>query len=177
MRLSPLVRAVAALAVLASPLGAQAAPTTVIVVRHAEKLADPPADPPLSAAGAARADALVEFAKDAGVQAVMSTQFQRTRMTAQPTAARLGLTPEIIDARAPMHAKVVADSIMAKHRGQTVLVVGHSNTVPDIVAALGAPKPAMICDDGYDNAFIVTVPSSGPASVVRLHYGAKASCP
>jgi hypothetical protein len=58
-----------------------------------------------------------------------------------------------------------------------VLVAGHSNTVPAIVGALGAPQPAEICDAGYDNAFVVTVPASGPASVVRLHYGVKASCP
>ena len=173
MRLPSFTHAVVALCLIVASLRAQT--TTVIVVRHAEKAAEPATDPILSPAGTARAEALVELVKDAGVQATISTQFQRTRMTAAPTAAKLGLTNEVLDARLP--ARGVADSILAKHRGQTVLVVGHSNTVPDIVAALGAPKPAAICDDGYDNAFVVTVPASGPASVTRLHFGARAGCP
>jgi broad specificity phosphatase PhoE len=179
MRLSPSTRALVALLLVAAPLRALAAQasTTVIVVRHAEKAAEPAADPALTATGSARANALLDLVRDAGVQAVITTQFQRTRLTAAPVASALGLTTEIVDARAPQHAKAVADSVLMKHRGQTVLVVGHSNTVPDIVAALGAPRPAAICDDGYDNAYIVTVPASGTASVARIHYGMKASCP
>src|SRR3954467_6450857 len=87
MRLSSISRAVIALALVAAPLRAQsAAPTTVIVVRHAEKAAEPASDPALTALGSARADALYDLVKDAGVQAVMSTEFQRTRLTAAPTA-------------------------------------------------------------------------------------------
>lgn len=173
-------RTFAALIALSSAIGAQGTPapsTTVIVVRHGERAAEPAADPILTPAGSARADALAELVKDAGVKAVVSTQFQRTRLTVAPTAAKLGLTAQVMDARAPGHARMVADSVLAKHRGQVVLVAGHSNTVPDIVAAFGAPKPADICDAGYDNLFIVTVPASGPASVVRLRYGAPTSCP
>ena len=175
MRFRAVARVAAALALLASAGRAQT--TTVIVVRHAEKNAEPAADPELSTSGAARAQALADMVRSAHVQAVISTQFQRTRQTAAPTAGALGLSTEIVDARAPQHARLVADSILTRHRGQTVLVVGHSNTVPDIVAALGAPRPADICDAGYDNMFVVTVPASGPASVTQLHYGAKASCP
>lgn len=172
-------RALAALIVLSPAVLAQNAPsasTTVIVVRHAEKAAEPAGDPPLVAAGSARADALAEMLKDAGIKAIVSTEFQRTRMTVAPIAAKLGLTTEIASARAPQHAKMVADSILAKHRGQTVLVVGHSNTVPDIIAALGAPKPDAICDTSYDNLFIVTIPAAGTPSVVRLRYGAGTAC-
>lgn len=171
-------KAFIALAALAFATSALAqAPTTVIVVRHAEKLAEPAADPPLSPAGVARADALAEALKDAGVSAVITTQFLRTKMTGAGVASKFGLTGEIVDARAPGHAKLVADSVLQKHRGHTVLVVGHSNTVPEIVAALGAPKPAAICDDGYENMFVVTVPATGLATVTRLHFGAKAACP
>jgi len=148
--------------------------TTIIVVRHAEKEAVPATDPPLTSAGNARAGALVELAKDAGVNAIVSTEYLRTRSTVAPLAAKLGLTTEIIGARTS--ARITADSILSKHRGHTVLLVGHSNTVPDLVAAFGAAKPADICDAGYDNAFVVTVPASGPASVLRLHFGAPASC-
>jgi broad specificity phosphatase PhoE len=149
--------------------------TTIILVRHAEKAAEPSADPPLTAIGVVRAETLADLVKDAGVRAIVSTQFVRTRTTAAPVAARLGLEVETLDAR--LTARATADSLLAKHRGQTVLVVGHSNTVPAIIEALGAPRPAEICDAGYDNAFIVTVPASGPASVVRLHFGRKAECP
>lgn len=177
MRLSSLARVAAALALFAAPLRTIVAQgtTTVIVVRHAEKAAEPAPDPVLTALGSARAETLAELLRDAGVQATMSTEFQRTKLTAAPLAAKIGLPTETVETKVPV--KALADTIMARHRGHTVLVVGHSNTVPEIVAALGAPKPAAICDAGYDNAFIVTIPASGPASVTRLHYGVKTTCP
>ena len=147
--------------------------TTVIVVRHAEKAAEPANDPPLTSAGQARAAALVDALRAFPVKAVVSTDFARTRSTAAPLAASRGLTTELVDARAPDHARAVAAGVLARHRGETVVVVGHSNTVPDIVAALGAPKPAPICDAEYDNLFVVRVPASGGAATVeRRRYGA-----
>ena len=160
-----------------SVLAAQSAPapsTTIILVRHAEKAAEPAADPGLTPLGVARANALVDLARDAGVNAIVSSQYQRTRLTVAPLAAKLGLTTEVLPAQ--LAARATTDSILARHRGHTVLVVGHSNTVPGLVAAFGAPQPPDICDAGYDNAFVVTVPATGPATVVRLHYGATASC-
>ena len=130
MRPSFTLRLLAALLALAPAARAQNAPagsTTIIVVRHAEKAAEPAADPPLTAAGAARAEVLAGLVRDAGVRAVVSTQFLRTRNTATPAAATLGLPVEILDAR--LTARATADSILATHRSQTVLVVGHSNTV------------------------------------------------
>ena len=181
MRISLASRALVALFALAPvgslarAQGAQPGSTTIIVVRHAEKAAEPAADPWLTVAGAVRSNALAALVSDAGVRAIISTQFARTRMTATAAAGMLELPVEVLDAR--LTARATADSILAKHRGKTVLVVGHSNTVPAIVEALGAPKPADICDAGYDNVFIVTVPVTGTASVVRLHYGALTSCP
>jgi broad specificity phosphatase PhoE len=168
---------IAVLTGLAAECRAQVAPavsTSIILVRHAEKAAEPAADPPLTTLGVARAQALAEFVKDAGVRAVISTQFVRTRATGAPAAAELAIAPEVLDAR--LSPAATKDSILAKHRGQVVLLVGHSNTVPALVEAFGAPRPAEICDAGYDNAFVVTVPSSGPASVVHLHFGAAAAC-
>jgi broad specificity phosphatase PhoE len=60
-----------------------------------------------------------------------------------------------------------------KHPGETVLVVGHSNTVPAIVEALGAKRPADICDAEFDNLYIVTIAADGTAGVVRSKYGAR----
>ncbi|MBS1150437.1 MAG: Phosphoglycerate mutase [Myxococcaceae bacterium] len=147
------------------------ATTTVIVVRHAEKAAEPKGDPPLTEAGAARAQRLVEALSGMPVSAILSTDYARTRSTAAPLAARLGLTTQLVDARAPDHPKQVAQGVLARHRGQTVVVVGHSNTVPDLVAELGAPKPKEICDQEYDNLFIVQVPARGPATVEARKYG------
>jgi broad specificity phosphatase PhoE len=154
--------------------GAQApvGSTTIILVRHAEKASEPAADPPLTAAGAARAEALVDVVKDAGVRAIVSTQFARTRATIAPAAAKLGLVPEIADARAPDHVRALADGLLSKHRGETVLVVGHSNTIPALVAALGGATPAPICDAEYDDVYVVVVPPSGKATVTHAHYGA-----
>jgi broad specificity phosphatase PhoE len=172
-----LLRPLLALLLGATALPAQspaAGGTTVLLVRHGEKAAEPAGDPPLTAVGAARAESLAELVKDAGVSAVISTGFARTRGTAAPSAARLGLTTEIVDARAPDHPRQVAEGILARHRGETVLVVGHSNTIPAIAAALGAPEPPALCDGDYDNLYIVTVPATGKARIVRARYGAPA---
>ncbi|MEO8337622.1 MAG: histidine phosphatase family protein [bacterium] len=177
MRNSFVIRALAALIALAPVVGAQGAPatnTTIIVVRHAEKAAEPAADPPLTAAGAARAESLAEVVRDAGVNVIVSTQYQRTRQTVAPTAWKLSIVAEVIDAR--VSPRATADTLLARYRGRTVLVAGHSNTVPAIVAALGAPQPADICDAGYDNMFVVTVPPSGAATVTRLHFGVATQC-
>ncbi len=149
-----------------------APPTVVLLVRHAEKAAQPPQDPPLSDAGSARAQALLAVARDAGVTAIITTQYERTRKTAEPTAVALHVTPEVVDA-GPLaqHAKAVADRILA-HAGGTVLVVGHSNTVPAIVEALGAPKPRDICDSEYDQLFVVVLGDAGPPRVIRSRFGA-----
>ncbi len=147
--------------------------TTVILVRHAEKAATPADDPPLTPEGEARARALWEAVKDAGVNAVITTQLVRTKATAQPTASALGLTPQIINASGATHPQDVAAAIK-KHAGHTVLVVGHSNTVPSIIEALGAKKPPAICDPEYDNLYIVTLAPDGKAGVVRSKFGARA---
>src|SRR5688572_14937113 len=73
----------------------RAAATTVLLVRHAEKAAQPADDPPLTAEGEARAQALVQVARDAGVTAIVTTQFQRTRLTGAPLAQALGITAEV----------------------------------------------------------------------------------
>ena len=145
--------------------------TTVILVRHAEKTSAPVADPPLTSAGEARARALLDAVRGAGVTALITTQYERTRATAAPAAAALGINPEVVTASGRTHAQDVAAAIR-KHAGQTVLVVGHSNTVPDIIHALGADVPP-ICDEEYDNLYVVELPPTGAARVIRARYGAQ----
>ena len=131
----------------------------VIVVRHAER-ADAGAaagaamtaspDPELSAAGKARAQALVALLKDAGVTAIYTTEYRRTIDTAQPLADALKVTRTTVSAReqAGLIEKLKA------HTGGAVLVVGHSNTVPAIIKALGGPE-FTIGENEYDNLFFV----------------------
>jgi phosphohistidine phosphatase SixA len=147
----------------ASPAHAQ---KLVFVVRHAER-ADatmkPEKDPLLSEAGKARAEKLAKLLADSGVNAVVVTEFVRTQETAKPLATKLGLKPELLPAKdtAAMVAK-----LKEKHATDTVLVVGHSNTVPDIVAAYGGPA-FKLGDDEYDNLFVI-VPAT--KTVTRLRF-------
>ena len=168
------------LALLALGLGlntaAAQAPTVVILVRHAEKAApDPPdGDPALTEAGHARALALADALAAAGVGAVITSQWRRTRQTAAPLAERLQIEPEVISTSgAQAQPEAVADAIRARHLGQTVLVVGHSNTIPDVIAALGGPAIPELCESQYDDLFVLLLGGGreAPASI-RTRYGA-----
>jgi broad specificity phosphatase PhoE len=147
-----------------------AAQNVVFVVRHAER-ADAGSsgtsmmatDPELSDAGRARADALAATLKDAGITAIFTTEFKRTKATAAPLASALGITPTVIGSRE--HDKLIQ---AIKRAAGSVLVVGHSNTVPAIIKELGASTPVTVGDSEYDNLFIVT-PGASPR-VLRLHF-------
>ena len=148
--------------------------TIVLLVRHAEKASDAE-DSPLTEAGAERAQALVRVAEGAGVSAIYSTQFRRNRDTAQPLSDRLKLAVTelpIPDLQNPGdYGKTLARDITEKHAGQTVLVVGHSNTIPLVLEAL-TNQPSPVKGAEYGDLFIVTVPPSGAARVIRAQYGA-----
>ncbi|MDB4907860.1 MAG: Phosphoglycerate mutase [Gemmatimonadetes bacterium] len=150
-----------------------AAVTTVILVRHAEKASASAADPVLSEAGMARARALDAALRDERIDAVIVTQFQRTRLTAAPLSERLALTPQVIvnNGTAAEHVKIVADAVRA-HAGEVVLVVGHSNTVPAIIGALGGPALGPLCEPEFDHLYILTLAAGKPARLVQASYGA-----
>ena len=142
---------------------------TAIVVRHAEKASETERDPMLSALGQARAAALDSALAGVKVTAIVVTPFHRTRETAAVVARRHGLTPiEVaVTGGVPAHARAVAAEV-AKHQG-TVLVVGHSNTVGAIVAALGGSADiGDLCDSEYQALFTV-LPGGG---TVRTRFGA-----
>jgi broad specificity phosphatase PhoE len=140
--------------------------TSVIVVRHAEKQSTGE-DPGLTLEGEARSSRLLDLLLEADVTAVFASQYRRTQATVEPLATALGLEVEIVDAR---DTPALAARILTEHRGQVVVVAGHSNTVPEIVAALGADEPAPIEETEYGNLFLVSVPDSGKAAVVRLQF-------
>ena len=145
---------------------------TVLVTRHAEKQSYS-ADPSLSDTGAARAAALAELPAAQSVRTIITTQFQRTIETAQPTAERLGVESRVINATArPDALRAMADEIRAGAETGTVLVVGHSNTVPMIIAALGGPDGIFLTEEDYGDLFIVTLDAEGGfASIERTRYG------
>lgn len=149
-------------------LDAQA--TVVIIVRHAEKEAQPANDPPLTATGAERAQALAVALADAKVDVVMHTPTTRTRETARPVAERFGLTPEVLPL-GPMsrHAAAVAEAVR-KHAGKTVVVVGHSNTIMSYIAALGGPSRGDLCDHQYDGLYTLVI-DGDDARLIEGHYG------
>jgi broad specificity phosphatase PhoE len=149
-----------------------AAPALVLLVRHAEKAREPAEDPPLTPAGVQRAQDLAAALKDAGVTTIVTTQLRRTRDTAQPLADALGLSPEIVPVGEDegAHAAAVAAAVRG-HPGGIVLVVGHSNTVPKIIAALGGPSMPEICETLFANLFVLALDADA-ARLVRAHYGA-----
>lgn len=149
-----------------------AQPALVLLVRHAEKATEPAGDPALSAAGAERAKTLAAALENAGVTAIVTTQLRRTRETAAPLAGKLGLTPEVVETGkdTAAHATAVAAAVR-RHGGGVVLVVGHSNTVPAIAAALGGPRLPDLCEALYANLFTL-VPGKGKTHLVLSRYGA-----
>ncbi len=141
--------------------------TTIILVRHAEKTTTPKDDPVLTDAGKVRSENLAKLLRAADVKAIYTTHFQRTRLTAEPLAKQLSITPTVFDAK---DSTVFSKAIRDKNAGQTVLVVGHSNTVPEIIHGLGGPAMEEIDETEFDNLFIVTMPKEGKSSILKLKY-------
>ena len=147
--------------------------TTVIVIRHAEKdLSVGAVDPPLTQAGESRAALLARMFGDARVfghvDAIYASPALRNRLTAAPLAARLGISVTVAPADDPQG---LARRVLREHRGGRVLIVGHTDTVPRIVAELsGDSKIPEIDDREYGTMYIVSVPRIGHANVLRLNY-------
>ena len=150
----------------------QPGPTVVLIVRHAEKASDAD-DSPLTDAGSERALALVPVAENAGVSAIYTTQFRRNHDTARPLSDRTGIavTEMPVDLQNPGdYGKRLARDILDKQTGRTVLVVGHTNTVPLIVDALTGRSGA-VSGVEYHDLFIVIIPPAGQASLIKAKYG------
>lgn len=169
------VRSLPALALLAASLtGCASAPdassrgATFVVVRHAEKSNDGSKDPPLAPAGLARAQALATALRDTTLTAAYATAYQRTQMTARPTAQTHGLVVTTYDAQQP--AAVFAAQLRRDYRTGTVLVVGHSNTAPNIAAALCGCVVAPMGDDEYDRRLTIRFDDDGKAALREDRY-------
>ena len=158
-------------------------PATVFVLRHAEKGADDPRDPALSAAGERRAQALARLLSRAGVTHLFATEYRRTRDTLAPLSRGVGVQTRVIGAR---ERDEQVRALRALPAGSVAVVAGHSNTVPALIEALGGAladtartaRGPMLGDDEYDRLFVVTLPPltsppvEGVATVtIELRYG------
>jgi broad specificity phosphatase PhoE len=142
--------------------------TTLLLLRHAERDAGVDA---LNAAGAARAQELVHVGEKSGIVAIYRSDTNRARDTAAPLATALGITAVVYPAN---DTSALVSDIFADHRDEKVLVVGHSNTVPDIIEAAGGPSLQDIDEKEFDNLFVLTVCRCrrGRTTLVNLQYGA-----
>ena len=135
----------------------------VILVRHAERQSTG-ADPSLTAAGKRRASLLATMFANSGVTAIFTSNAARTKQTAAPLAAKVGVAPrQIDDNTAAARAQILAG-------GACVVVVGHSNTVPEFIEALGGPADVVIDDDEFDRMFVLTVKPPAAASLLQFSY-------
>jgi broad specificity phosphatase PhoE len=132
--------------------------TTFILVRHAEKdLTQSTNDPDLSAEGKARAAKLAEVLKQTDVTAIYSTPYKRTQQTVALLATEKSLSVQGYKAK-----NEDVDAMLTQHAGGTVVIAGHSNTVPQFVNYLLGEEKYKILDDGdYGNLIVVSVTTRG----------------
>ena len=150
------------------------ATTTIIFVRHAEKDLSVKDDPELTEDGQRRAFELTRQMKDAdvvaGIDAIYSTPFKRNVATVEPLSKLLELPINLYDKN---DYESVLQTILDNHKGKIILVVGHSDTLANLMAELGASKSVpTIADNEYDNIYIVSIPWFGKTKTIRLRYGA-----
>lgn len=147
--------------------------TTIVLVRHAEKQLGAISDAPLTPEGEQRAARLAQMFGDAEAYGrignIYVSDTRRSQQTAAGLAQRLSLTPVIVEGKSD--AKALARRVMRENRGGRALIVGHSNTVPQLVAALAGVEnvPAM-GEEEFDTVYFVTVPTIGKSSVLRMKY-------
>ena len=68
--------------------------------------------------------------------------------------------------------EAIMENIVRDHKGKIILVIGHSNTLPELIGNMGASKKVPpIADDEYDNIYIVSIPWFGKTKTIRLRYG------
>lgn len=153
----------------AAPAPSPADGVDFIVVRHAETAGDDPDDPSLSPAGRARAQALAGLLAREPLQAVYATEFRRTRQTAEPAAQAHGLPMTAYFSRGD--SGETARQWRQRHHAGTVLIVGHSDSVADLAAALCGCASLPMDEREYDRVSTVHVGTDGRAELRMRRYG------
>ena len=135
----------------------------VFIVRHAEKASTSGKDPDLSVEGQKRADALAHILKDSQITSIFVTEFKRTLQTAAPTANAAHVTPTVVPAN---DIGALVEKLRALNGN--ALVIGHGNTIPDLLRALGVTTVVSIPEDDYTEIFAVLLGDT--PQLLRLHY-------
>ena len=157
-----MMRAFLALLLLALLSFRATAQPTIFIIRHAEKADSGGNDPDLSEIGRNRAELLARMLKDANITAIYTTEFKRTQATAAPIARALGVPATIVPATA-------TPSLAEKFKAISgnILVVGHGNTIPNLIKALGLTETINFSENYYDNLLVIL--PGNPPSLIRLH--------
>ncbi len=163
MRLTRRISCVLALAVaslLCLPAAAEV--TSIYVTRHAEKASDS-GDPALTAEGAIRAQNIATVLRKAKIAQIFSTNYQRTKQTAQPLSTALSVPVQVYD---PRQQAGFAKQVLALKAN--TLIVGHSNTVPDMVRQLGGDPGSDIPETEYNRLYLLTIEKDGSVTTTLL---------
>jgi broad specificity phosphatase PhoE len=143
--------------------------TVIYIVRHAEKSSNHPSDPDLSLTGIARAAVLKDSLAGKNIAAVYATNYKRTQQTGQPTASARNLTISTYDAG---NISAVAAKVLKDNLNQTILIVGHSNTVLETIEAFNATRPISVINDSeYNYLFKLTLKENKAPVVEVKRYG------
>ena len=167
-----LIRAIFPALLLCQLAAAQQNVRTVFLVRHAEKTSAQ-GDVPLSPEGQKRADCLAATLKDAGIKQIYVTDTMRTQQTAAPLAKALKITPKILPAKDPN--ALIKDLVYTG--GGNILVVGHSDTVPFVIARMQGGTVSPIGENEYDRMFVMTIAEAAGMPAATLHYCSAGSAP
>ncbi len=154
-------------------------PITVYLVRHAERADEPRQDPPLTEKGTARAQELARILGNANIKAIITSQYSRTKLTAEPLAKQANITVTSISlSLSPSNPRMISEQSTAEvtnkileRSGESVVVVGHSNSIPDVIKMLGGDVTPAIDEKKFDDLFVVTVYAKGKAKVAHMKYG------
>ena len=157
-----LLGACALLLIVLAPAAAVAAPSMIYLVRHGEKAAEGK-DPDLTSQGRQRAQNIAAMLGKASIAHIFSTATNRTRQTAQPLAQANGVEVQIYDPRTPQALVATVKTLSG-----AVLVVGHSNTLPELVRLFGGQPGADIADNEYDRVYQLIPGANAAVTTVLL---------
>jgi 2,3-bisphosphoglycerate-dependent phosphoglycerate mutase len=142
--------------------------TIFFIVRHAEKDTTGGSNADLNPVGRGRSKALVKMLKKIQLEKVLSTDKPRTRNTAKPVAEAKNRPVEIYD---PKKHKEVLEKLISENKGKKVLMVGHSNTVPQIVNLLrGGNEEKEFSELDYSRLYIVSIKKMGEGQVQLIRF-------
>ncbi|TRY13280.1 phosphoglycerate mutase family protein [Shewanella hanedai] len=151
--------------------GADSNSKILIFVRHAEKQLDQGKDPSLTPAGQRRATQLAIALKDMPFTALYATPFKRTKETLEPISKNKEITVQVVDVKGGMSEHISRSVEKIKAEKGNVLVVGHSNTIPLLIKAIGGMEIDAIAENDYDNLYLLTLPAKGSVGLIHTKYG------